>query len=86
MLVLSRALDAWYKKGDRTGLDCYSANVLPRIWKCERFSWYMTTMLHRNDAESSFETHLHLADLDSVVTSRAAATALAEIYVGLPLE
>jgi p-hydroxybenzoate 3-monooxygenase len=86
VLALSRALDAWYKKGDRLGLDCYSANVLPRIWKYERFSWYMTTMLHRNDAESSFETHIHLADLDTVVSSRAAATALAEIYVGLPLE
>ena len=86
VLVLSRAFDAWYKKGDRTDLDCYSANVLPRIWKCERFSWYMTTMLHRNDAESSFETHIHLADLDTVVGSRAAATALAEIYVGLPME
>jgi p-hydroxybenzoate 3-monooxygenase len=86
VLVLSRALDAWYKKGDRTGLDCYSANVLPRIWKCERFSWYMTTMLHRNPAESSFEDHIHLADLDTVVSSRAAATALAEVYVGLPME
>ena len=86
VLVLSRAFDSWYKKHDRSALDCYSANVLPRIWKGERFSWYMTTMLHRNDAESSFETHIHLADLDTVVTSHAAATALAEVYVGLPLE
>jgi p-hydroxybenzoate 3-monooxygenase len=84
VLALSRALDAWYKKGNRDGLDCYSANVLPRVWKYERFSWYMTTMLHRNAAESSFEEHIHLADLDTVVGSRAAATALAEIYVGLP--
>jgi p-hydroxybenzoate 3-monooxygenase len=84
VLIFSRALDAWYKKHDRTGLDCYSANVLPRIWKCERFSWFMTTMLHQNPADSSFERHMRLAELDTVVSSRAAATALAEIYVGLP--
>jgi p-hydroxybenzoate 3-monooxygenase len=84
VLILSRALDAWYKKHDRTGLDCYSASVLPRIWKCERFSWFMTTMLHQNPADSSFERHMRLAELDTVVSSRAAATALAEIYVGLP--
>jgi len=86
VLVLSRALDAWYKKKDRSGLDCYSANVLPRIWKCERFSWFMTTMLHQNPADSSFERHMRLAELDTVVGSCAAATALAEIYVGLPLD
>ncbi|HVA14276.1 MAG TPA: 4-hydroxybenzoate 3-monooxygenase [Stellaceae bacterium] len=86
VLALSRALDAWYKKGSRDALDRYSETVLPRVWKYERFSWYMTTMLHRNDAESSFETRIHLADLDTVVGSRAAATALAEIYVGLPLD
>jgi p-hydroxybenzoate 3-monooxygenase len=84
VLILSRALDAWYKKHDRTRLDCYSASVLPRIWKCERFSWFMTTMLHQNPADSSFERHMRLAELDTVVSSRAAATALAEIYVGLP--
>ncbi len=84
VLALSRALDAWYKQGSRDALDRYSETVLPRVWKYERFSWYMTTMLHRNDAESSFETRIHLADLDTVVGSRAAATALAEIYVGLP--
>jgi len=86
VLVLSRALGAWYKQKDRSGLDCYSANVLPRIWKCERFSWYMTTMLHQNPADSSFERHMRLAELDTVVGSRAAAEALAEIYVGLPLD
>jgi p-hydroxybenzoate 3-monooxygenase len=86
VLKLSRGFEAYYKKGSRDALDGYTASVSSRIWKYERFSWYMTTMLHRNDAESSFETHVHLADLDTVVSSRAAATALAEIYVGLPLE
>ncbi len=86
VLVLSRALEAWYKRGSREALHGYSAAVLPRIWKYERFSWYMTTMLHRNDAETSFERRIHLADLAYVVGSRAAATALAENYVGLPMD
>src|SRR5215469_11975322 len=86
VVFLSRALDAWYKKGIRDGLDRYPETCLRRVWKAERFSWYMTTMLHRNDAESSFERQIHLAELDHVVSSRAAATALAEVYVGLPID
>ncbi len=86
VLFLSRALEAWYKKNDKAGLARYSETCLARIWKAERFSWYMTTMLHRNDAETAFERRIHLADLDYAVTSRAAATALAEAYVGLPIE
>jgi p-hydroxybenzoate 3-monooxygenase len=86
VLFLSRALDAWYRKGSDDGLVHYSETCLSRIWKAERFSWYMTTMFHRNDAESSFERQIHLADLDYVVSSRAAATALAEVYVGLPID
>jgi p-hydroxybenzoate 3-monooxygenase len=86
VLFLSRALDAWYKTGSEDKLTSYGETCLKRIWKAERFSWYMTTMLHRNDAESSFERQIHLADLDNVVSSRAAATALAEVYVGLPID
>jgi len=56
------------------------------VWKGERFSWYMTTMLHNNDHESSFERQVHVAELDYVRTSRAAATALAENYVGLDFD
>jgi len=82
---LARALEASYKKGDKSLLERYSETCLARIWKAERFSWYMTTMLHRNDAETAFERRIHLADLDYAVTSRAAATALAEVYVGLPI-
>jgi p-hydroxybenzoate 3-monooxygenase len=55
------------------------------VWRYERFSWYMTTLFHRNDAETAFERRIHLADLDFVVSSRAAATALAEVYVGTPI-
>ncbi len=86
VFFLSRALDAWYKKGEKGPLERYSETCLARIWTAERFSWYMTTMLHRNDAETAFERRIHLADLDFAVTSRAAAAALAEVYVGLPIE
>lgn len=86
VLVLSRALTAVYRTGRTDGLDAYSATCLRRIWKAERFSWYMTTLLHRNPNESPFEQRIHLADLDYVVHSRAAMTALAENYVGLPME
>ncbi|MCG5241516.1 4-hydroxybenzoate 3-monooxygenase [Azospirillum doebereinerae] len=86
VLVLSRALDAFYKSGRTDGLEAYSAVCLRRIWKAERFSWYMTTMLHRNPAETPFEQRVHLADLDYVVSSKAAMTALAENYVGLPMD
>ncbi len=86
VLVLSRALTEVYRSGRTDGLDSYSATCLRRIWKAERFSWYMTTMLHRNPNETPFEQRIHLADLDYVVHSRAAMTALAENYVGLPME
>ena len=82
---LAQALEARYKIGDKAPLERYSETCLARVWKAERFSWYMTTMLHRNDAESAFERRIHLADLDFMVSSRAASTALAEVYVGLPI-
>jgi|BEDMetMinimDraft_2_1075160.scaffolds.fasta_scaffold05570_1 p-hydroxybenzoate 3-monooxygenase len=84
--VLARALIAHYHEQDDSRLARYDATCLKRIWKGERFSWYMTTMLHRNAAETEFERRIHLADLDYVRSSRAAATALAENYVGLPFE
>ncbi|HYG90108.1 MAG TPA: 4-hydroxybenzoate 3-monooxygenase [Azospirillum sp.] len=86
VVVLSRGLVAYYRSGRTELLERYTAVALRRIWKAERFSWYMTTMLHKNEAETPFEQRIHLADLDYVVHSRAAATALAENYVGLPLD
>jgi p-hydroxybenzoate 3-monooxygenase len=86
VLVLSRALAAKYRHNRQEGLDRYSATCLSRIWKGERFSWYMTTMLHRNHEESEFEQRIHLADLDLVRSSRLSAGSLAENYVGLPFE
>ncbi len=86
VLVLSRALEAMYRHNDPTGLTRYSATCLRRVWKAERFSWYMTTMLHRNDHETEFERRIHFADLDLVRTSPTAARLLAENYVGLPFD
>ncbi|HBK06745.1 MAG TPA: 4-hydroxybenzoate 3-monooxygenase [Acetobacteraceae bacterium] len=86
VLVLSRALDAQYKHNRRDSLDRYSATCLRRVWKAERFSWYMTTMLHKNEHETDFEQRIHFADLDLVRTSEASARSLAENYVGLPFD
>ena len=86
VLVLSRALEAHYRSNRQDALDRYSETCLRRVWKCERFSWYMTTMLHRNKQETEFERRIHLADLDLVRTSRATATSLAENYVGLAFD
>ncbi len=85
-VVLAQALEAHYARSDDALLGRYSATALRRVWKGERFSWYMTTMLHRNPAETEFERRIHFADLDFVRSSRAAATALAENYVGLPFD
>ncbi len=86
VLVLTRALEAKYRHNNDEALARYSETALRRVWKGERFSWYMTTMLHDNAQETSFERQIHLADLDFLRTSRAAATALAENYVGLDFD
>ncbi|WP_102126800.1 4-hydroxybenzoate 3-monooxygenase [Deinococcus planocerae] len=85
-VYLSRGLECFYRTGQAGELERYTDTCLRRIWKAERFSWYMTTLLHTNPAESDFEHRIRLADLDYVVHSQAAATALAENYVGLPLD
>src|SRR5579859_319796 len=85
VVVLSRALSAWYRDPGTDLLDQYAPTCLARIWKGERFSWYMTTMLHRNDREEAFVQRIHLADLEYLVGSHAARQALAENYVGLPM-
>ncbi len=86
VLVLSRALIEKYKRNRQLGLDSYTATCLRRIWKGERFSWYMTTMLHRNHTETDFEQRIHFADLDLVRTNISQARSLAENYVGLPFD
>ncbi|HKU97044.1 MAG TPA: 4-hydroxybenzoate 3-monooxygenase [Vineibacter sp.] len=81
---LCRAFVAFYKSGRMDLLDGYSETALARVWKAERFSWWMTTMLHKLHDETSFEAQMQLAELDYLAASRAAQTALAENYVGLP--
>ena len=86
VLVLSRALKALFRQGRTDLLDGYSETCLRRVWKAQRFSWWMTSMLHRFDDHSPFDRRRQLAELDYVTTSRAAAASLAENYVGLPME
>jgi p-hydroxybenzoate 3-monooxygenase len=83
---LARALDRFYAYGRTDLLESYSGDCLRRVWKAQRFSWWMTSMLHRFNSDDAFEHRRQLAELDYVTGSRAAATALAENYVGLPWE
>jgi p-hydroxybenzoate 3-monooxygenase len=80
----SNALIDFYKSGSMEGLENYSKNCLRRIWKAERFSWWMTTLLHRFPDESPFDRRIQAAELDYLRDSPAAQRALAENYVGLP--
>jgi p-hydroxybenzoate 3-monooxygenase len=81
--VLAEAIVDWYRTGSRALLDDYSAACLRRVWRAEHFSWWMTHMLHRSDADDDFGRRLQLSQLRYVITSPAAATSLAENYVGL---
>lgn len=83
---LAEALAAFYAEGSERLLDAYSDRGLRRTWRAQRFSWWMTTMLHRAPGESAFDHKRQLAELDDLVGSRAAMTSLAENYVGAPFE
>jgi p-hydroxybenzoate 3-monooxygenase len=84
--VLTRGLVEIYKHGRREALSQFTERCLKRVWRCQRFSWWMTSMLHRFPQEDSFSHRIHLAELDYVTSSRAASTTLAENYVGLPFD
>ncbi len=84
--VLARALDGFYREQRSDLLEAYSATCLKRVWKAQRFSYWMTMMLHRLNRENDFDLRRQLAELDYVTSSKAAATSLAENYVGLPFE
>jgi p-hydroxybenzoate 3-monooxygenase len=84
--ALSRAIAAWYREGRMDLLDGYSDRCLRRVWRAQRFSWWMTSMLHRGAAASDFDYRRQVAELDYVTSSPAAMTSLAENYVGLALE
>jgi p-hydroxybenzoate 3-monooxygenase len=80
---LSHALAEHYREKSAAGLDHYSDRALARVWKAERFSWWMTTLLH-TFPDSAFDQKMQLAELDYLFASRAASIAFAENYVGLP--
>jgi p-hydroxybenzoate 3-monooxygenase len=84
--VLAQALDAFYHSGRSDLLERYSETALRRVWRAEHFSWWMTSMLHRFHDETPFHHRLQLSQLRYVTGSRAAATMLAENYVGLPFD
>jgi p-hydroxybenzoate 3-monooxygenase len=86
VLVLGRALKAYYESGRAEWLDEYSDVCVRRVWKAQRFSWWMTSTLHRSPDETAFDHQRQIADLDYLTSSRAAMTSLAEQYVGLPAE
>ena len=86
VIVLSRALEMFYKKGSSLGLERYSDIALRRVWKGERFSWHMTSMLHTFPEHDPFHEQMQLAELDYYTGSVAGRTTLAENYVGLPIE
>lgn len=81
---LARALLAFYRTGDKAGLDGYSEKALARVWKAQRFSWWMTTTLHRFPTNSPYENQLQDTELAYLFSSDRALAALAENYVGLP--
>jgi len=84
--VLVSGLSEFYDSGKMELLKRYSEICLRRVWKVQRFSWWMTSMLHRHASANPFDERRQLAELDYVTSSRAAAQTLAENYVGLPME
>ncbi len=86
VMFMSRAIDAFYKKNSSDLLESYSATALRRVWKAQRFSWWMTQIMHRFPDETAFDHRRQLADLDYLTGSPVAARSLAEQYVGLPLD
>ena len=81
---LYHAMLAHYQNGDSTGLDQYSEKALARVWKAQRFSWWMTTMLHTFPDSIAYDQKLQETDLAYLFSSEAAQRSLAENYVGLP--
>ena len=84
VFYLSEALISFYGTGKTELLESYSARALARVWKAERFSWWMTKLLHRFPEEGSFGQRMQQAELEYLVGSHAARASLAENYVGLP--
>jgi p-hydroxybenzoate 3-monooxygenase len=84
--LLARAMTEFYRSGNRELLNRYSETCLRRVWKVQRFSWWMTSMLHLFNTDNEFDRRRQLGELDYLTSSRAAQQSLAENYVGLPFE
>jgi p-hydroxybenzoate 3-monooxygenase len=83
---LAAAIAEFYSSGQEAGLDGYSGLGVRRTWRAQRFSWWMTSMLHRDESATPFDRRRQLAELEYLVSSRAAMTSLAENYVGTPFD
>ncbi len=83
--VLARAMSKYFKDGNSQLLDAYTDTALKRVWRAEHFSWWMTSMLHSIPETNPYQRKVQVSQLEYVCQSRAAATSLAENYVGLPL-
>jgi p-hydroxybenzoate 3-monooxygenase len=83
---LSSALIEHYQENSDAGIDTYSQRALARIWRAERFSWWLTTLMHRFPDSGVFGQRMQEAELDYLVHSQALSTSLSENYVGLPLD
>jgi p-hydroxybenzoate 3-monooxygenase len=86
VVVLADALAAFYGTADECGLTDYPRRALDRIWKAERFSWWLTNLTHRFPQMDAFDRHMQVAEFAYLRQSRAAQAAFAENYVGLPLD
>jgi p-hydroxybenzoate 3-monooxygenase len=84
--VLARGLTELFRTNETSRLDRYSERCLRRVWKVVRYSWYMTSLLHRFPNHSAFERNIQLGELDYLLSSRAGRLTIAENYVGLPFE
>ena len=82
---LAEALVDFFEEGNEHGVEQYSVRALARVWKSERFSWYLTNLMHRFPDTGTFERRMQVAELHYIASSTAAQTAIAENYVGLPL-
>ncbi|MDD9908444.1 MAG: 4-hydroxybenzoate 3-monooxygenase [Ahrensia sp.] len=81
---LFEGLRQHYQDADDEGLDCYSERALTRVWKAERFSWWLSSLMHRFPDQSEFDRKMQIAELDFLRTNEAAQKAMAQNYVGLP--
>ena len=81
---LYNALLQFFEESDSEGIDRYSERALARVWKAERFSWWMTNLLHRYPDQTEFDLRIQRAELEFLRGNKAAQTAMAENYVGLP--